>query len=324
MSLRACRLWIIRRPRIALSLLLCLQASLLTWNAVENSPVVDEIGHFPAGLSHWRFGKFDLYRVNPPLVRSVAAIPVLFSDCREEWALYRSESLAREEVPVGRSFVSVNGRRIFHYVTLSRLAVIPFSLLGAVVCYCWTYSLSGRCGALFAAGLYVTSPNLLAHGALITPDAGASALGLLAAFTYAKWLREATWKNAIIAGTALGFAELTKTTWLVLFCLWPLILLLAICFRKTGNRSENSLPRQLLQLFLMLALGLYVLNLGRLFRVAFCVTTRFHTYKLPGVTRRRSTGADWLTCTSMEEIGAAQWSTRIVPSGGYRKPQILR
>ena len=156
--------------------LLILQTGLLSWIAFSNSPVVDEIAHLPAGLSHWKFQRFDLYRVNPPLVRSIAAIPVLFTECKEDWDQYQSAALAREEFTVGRAFVSANGFRYFHYVSLARLACIPFSWLGTLICYRWARDFSGRIAGLLAAALWVVCPNMLAHGALITPDAGASAL----------------------------------------------------------------------------------------------------------------------------------------------------
>jgi hypothetical protein len=57
--------------------LLAVQAALLAWSAYIHSPTTDEIAYLPAGISHWQFGRFELYRANPPLVRMVAALPVL-------------------------------------------------------------------------------------------------------------------------------------------------------------------------------------------------------------------------------------------------------
>jgi hypothetical protein len=54
--------------------LLILQSGLLGWIAFSNSPVVDEIAHLPAGLSHWKFQKFNLYRVNPQEYRCDSSV----------------------------------------------------------------------------------------------------------------------------------------------------------------------------------------------------------------------------------------------------------
>lgn len=259
--------------------LLILQSGLLSWIAFSNSPVVDEIAHLPAGLSHWKFQRFDLYRVNPPLVRSIAAIPVLFTECKEDWDQYQSAPLAREEFNVGRAFVSANGFRYFHYVSLARMACIPFSWLGTLICYRWARDFSGRIAGLFAAALWVVCPNMLAHGALITPDAGASALGLLAAYCFWKWLQSPTWLGALFAGITLGLAELTKTTWLVLFAIWPLVFLISTLTSSrlvrtspklasvplVSHADKSFIRRSSLQLVTMLLIALYTLNVGYLF-----------------------------------------------------------
>ena len=57
--------------------LLAAHALLLGWGALRHSPPWDEVPHLVAGISHWELGRFDLYRVNPPLVRIVAALPVI-------------------------------------------------------------------------------------------------------------------------------------------------------------------------------------------------------------------------------------------------------
>ena len=58
--------------------LLIVHTGLLAWRAWRHRPGFGggRASHLPAGISHWRFGRFDLYRVNPPLVRMVAALPV--------------------------------------------------------------------------------------------------------------------------------------------------------------------------------------------------------------------------------------------------------
>src|SRR5262245_38407414 len=63
-------------PVLALAALLAAQPALLAWAATRHSPSIDEVGHLAAGLHHWRTGTFDLYRVNPPLVRFLATAPL--------------------------------------------------------------------------------------------------------------------------------------------------------------------------------------------------------------------------------------------------------
>ncbi|MBC7078028.1 MAG: phospholipid carrier-dependent glycosyltransferase, partial [Synergistales bacterium] len=106
-----------------------------------------------------------------------------------------------------------------------------------------------------------------------TPDAGAAAMGVTAGYAFWRWLRQPGWSEAFMAGVALGLAELTKSTWVVLFVLWPAIWLVWFFSKKDASnqnhKSELSEPKMLIsrrwqvwQLVAILLLGLYVLNLG--------------------------------------------------------------
>ncbi len=74
--------------RLLLPALLAIHAGLLAYGAAIHSPSIDEVGHLAAGLSHWQLGRFDLYHVNPPLVRMIAVVPVLFVQPKTDWSQY--------------------------------------------------------------------------------------------------------------------------------------------------------------------------------------------------------------------------------------------
>jgi hypothetical protein len=189
--------------------MLLIHGGLLAWASSRNSPVIDEVGHLPAGVSHWCFGRFDLYRVNPPLVRSWAALPVLASDCVFDWTRCDDSPTARPEFAIGRDVIARNGERVLGYFTLARWMCIPFSLLGGYVCYLWSSELYGRKSGVLAAVLWCFSPNILAHAALITPDAGAAAFGVAAGYAFWRWLRRPSLRATLIAGGALGLKQVS-------------------------------------------------------------------------------------------------------------------
>ena len=211
--------------RAAVPVLLAGHAALLAYGAAVHSPCIDEVGHLAAGLSHWQLGRFDLYHVNPPLVRMVAALPVLLAQPKTDWSQYSDAPGARSEFGIGRDFITANGERSFWLFTWARWAVIPFSLLGGYVCFRWARELYGDWPGLLALTLWCFEPNVLANAQMITPDTGATALGLTAAYVFWKWLRRPGWPLALGAGLALGLALLTKTTWVILFALWPALCL---------------------------------------------------------------------------------------------------
>jgi hypothetical protein len=255
--LRSCSQFLQGRGWLAvlLSLHLCFTAFSAWWH----SPTQDEVAHLPAGLAIWRFGHFDLYGVNPPLVRSVAALPLLIVEHQEDWKHDVPGVARRREWEVGADFVSTNGPRSLWLYTLARWTCLPFSALGLVVCWCWGRELINESAGAIAATLWCFSPNFLGHGALITPDVAATSLGLLASWRFQHWLLACNWRNAILAGISLGLALLAKSYWIILLGLWPLIFLANLAVSPELRRK--TIP-SVVQLCVLLGLALHLLNLG--------------------------------------------------------------
>jgi hypothetical protein len=277
--------------------LLLIQASLLSWSASKNSPTLNEPAHLVAGISYWRHGRFDLYRVNPPLARIFQALPVLALNPKTDWDSYYDTPGGRPVFSIGRKFVEINGKETFRFITFARWASIPLTLLGGYICFLWAQQLYGTNSGFIALLLWTFSPNILAHGQLVTTDAGATSLGLLAAYSFWRWLRSSNWTVTVFAGCALGLAELTKMTWLFLFVLWPLLF---ICWEIASLKAQNVISAKgarLCQLFLILFLGLYILNLGYGFEGTFTPLGKIHfvsKYLTEGNTKQNRFKDTWL------------------------------
>jgi len=61
--------------RVVISILI-IHTLMLIVTAWLHSPAIDEVGHLPAGLVTWKLGRYDVYSVNPPLMRMTAALPL--------------------------------------------------------------------------------------------------------------------------------------------------------------------------------------------------------------------------------------------------------
>ena len=109
-----------------MALLLGLHAALLAWSAYRHSPIVCEVGHLPAGLSHVQLGRFDLYRVNPPLVRCVAATAVALVGANTDWTRYDTDPLRRAEYEVGQDFLRAQPGAVVLAVHRGTVGVYPF------------------------------------------------------------------------------------------------------------------------------------------------------------------------------------------------------
>ena len=98
--------------------------------AWRHSPTWDEVAFLPAGISHWQFGRFDLYNVNPPLVRMVAALPVVLATPETDWSRYKPCVGHPPNAQVGRDFIQANGRRVLLALHTSELDLHTFQRVG--------------------------------------------------------------------------------------------------------------------------------------------------------------------------------------------------
>ena len=277
----------------AVILLLSAQAGLLGYSATRHSPTMLEPAQLAAGVSNWEFGRFELFRVNPPLVRMIAAVPVLVVGCETDWSSFYDSPGARPEFAVGAGFIAANGERSIWLMTLARWACIPLATIGGLFCFCWSRELwQSNAAGLLTLALWCFDPNILAHGELITTDLAAAGFGVGAAFLFYRWLRQPTWTRAAAAGLVLGLAQLSKMSWLFLFGLFPAIYCVWWLTSRTRYRERrrhgdeqagglaSSAPadpgaasvvtepgrsfdrRTTAQLAAILVIALYVLNLG--------------------------------------------------------------
>ncbi len=242
---------------------------LLLLNAVWMSPTLDEPAHLVAGISHWRFSDFSLYRVNPPLVRLVAAAPAMLLGYSMDFPETLNDQFSRREFQMGEKFVTENGRWTLWLVTFGRWACTPFSLLAAWTCYLWGRDLYGPRAGVVAILLWCFSPMILGHAALMTPDAPAAAFGVLACYTFWRWLKNPTWQSTITAGMILGLAELCKTTLILFYPLWPILwLAYRLAERRSAPQPQSmTLLRWRNEACMIIArmlIGLYIVNAGYL------------------------------------------------------------
>ncbi len=204
----------------------------------------------------------------------VAALAVRAVGYQSDWAGFTDHPGARPVFRIGEQFIAANGERSIHLFNIARWSCIPFSLLGAWACSAWARDLFGHAAGLTAATLWCFSPMVLGHASLIAPDAHATSLGLAACYTFWRWLRVPTWRQAILTGVVLGFAELSKTTMILFYPLWPL-LWIAYRWRERPAMTLRRWCDEAGMLLLRMLIGIYILNLGYLGEGSFTQLKEF-------------------------------------------------
>ena len=236
----------------------CFHAFLLGYQALTNSPTRNEKAHLVAGLSTLEYQQFDLYRVNPPLVRTWATIPVALLPHKEDWSKYSFRKRERREAIVGYEFADANGPWFFWLLTFSRWFCIPFSLLGMWICGRWAMQLFGLPSGITAMLLWCSSPMILGHASLITADAHSATFGVATIYSEWLWLSGRSTKlSSISVGIVLGVAQLAKHTLLILY---PVVCIIWLAYAS----EQQMVLRRSGQLVLVLLTSLLVLNLGYL------------------------------------------------------------
>lgn len=246
-------------------LLLAIHGALLACESKFDSPTWDEFGHIAAGVSHWKTGSFDLYPVNPPLVRMVAtALPIYFYPKLNE-CVHADQGGTTAAFSLASFIVKELGAEFFDVVFIARLACIPFSILGGFVCYRWSRDLFGARSGITALLLWCISPTILGYGHLMTPDVGATACGLSATYAFWRWLRTKHWTWCVAAGFLLGLALLAKFTLLVLLFCWPFLWIIWHAATRFRDVRGNSVP----QWGALLLTALITINAGYGFEGSF-------------------------------------------------------
>ena len=246
-------------------ILLAVFLLLLTGNIFRNSPVQSEDAHLISGISHHRFWNFDLYRVNPPLVRAVAAFPVsTFCTVNPCWEKNSSYPLIRSEHPLGVDYAKANAEQATNQIRLARMTCVLFAIVGGIVCYAYSLRLFCFFSGLIALTLWCFNPYILGHAATIMPDAHTASLAVLAVLCFWFWLKQPGCQRTLLAGLTLGLAELCKFTLLVFY---PLFVVLWFVFRLREYRTLKPADwfNQAKQMVLMFAVSLLVINMGYLF-----------------------------------------------------------
>jgi 4-amino-4-deoxy-L-arabinose transferase-like glycosyltransferase len=224
-SLQPLLIWLAAASLLAVMLLLMLGSS---W---EDSLTFDEPAHIAAGYAYLRFRDARLNYEHPPLLKLLAAIPLL--PLLPQFPLTAS---AWQEANNGQwetafLFLYKSGNDPHRLAALARLGPMALTILLGLVLFLWARQWAGSASALLTLFLFVFSPTTLAHGRLVTTDVAAAFGVTLAGFAFIHFLSTPGGKTALLSGLALGIALLCKFSTFLLLPFMAALTLLWICLR---------------------------------------------------------------------------------------------
>jgi hypothetical protein len=174
-----------------------------------SSQTSDEAAHLAAGYSYLKSGDFRLNPEHPPLIKELAAAPLLALPLQFPWGPLWDQS---EEWNIGRLFVHENTVANDTILLLGRLPVLLLSLCLGWAMFHWGRRLFGEWGALLGLALYVFDPNVVAHSSLITTDLGITLFIFLSVYAFWCWSLRPSRRTLLLFGLAAGGAFAAKYT----------------------------------------------------------------------------------------------------------------
>ncbi|MDA8745105.1 glycosyltransferase family 39 protein [Rubripirellula amarantea] len=238
--------------------LLTFQALILTFVAYWQSPCSDEFGHAYAGLQFWDNNNLELFNVNPPLVRAIAALPLYLEPLEFFPEQTSNHKLSRPEFPLGRELYSLNGSPFRSRLFAGRLLVASFAMLGTLACYLLGKHLGNESTGLVAAAFWVFQPQIISHGALITNDVPVAATMALFVWCFLRWRDSDKWLWAVASACSLGLACSCKFTALIL---WPIVVGFCLIDLVGRQTMRTQRIRALLQILSFCVLTIFIIGI---------------------------------------------------------------
>lgn len=227
---------------LAVALLLVLFAQLAT-SATIKSPVFDEPLHTARAYYVMATGDWRMQAGHPPLLYRL--LGPLF------WILPQRPALqeltqTEDHVEMAREIIRALDRPLDVLILPLRVVVMGSTLVLGATLYRWAGERHGAPASLLALFVYAFSPNVLAHGRLVTTDLLLSCFYFLAVYTFQRLLQRPAMGRCLAAGVSLGLALGSKASALLLVPVFFVLVLMRSAALK-GRPTED--PREAGPLF---------------------------------------------------------------------------
>lgn len=201
--------------------ILVVMLAILVASVWDESAIIDELAHIPAGFGYVLAQDYRLNPEHPPLIKTLGALSAQFfarPNFPFDTPAWRDD--VNGQWTQGAIFLYESGNDADKIIFWSRIPLILLAVAFGWLLFLWTRIRFGRKAALLTLVLFAFSPTFLTHSRYVTTDLGA-AFGFfigIAGFLY--FLERQTWKRAFTAGLLFGAAQLFKFSLVLLVPLY--------------------------------------------------------------------------------------------------------
>jgi hypothetical protein len=228
--------------RVALTLItvlgcITILAAELILSTRQQSQTWNEAYHLIAGYRYWQCKDFGVNPEHPPLAKLIAALPLLRLPIQMP-TLPRGTSKQEWNI-AGREFLF--GNEADFILFRARLAAAVFTLVLALLVFETGTRMFGLGPGILATVLMIFEPNLLAHGMLVTTDAGMSCCLLASVYAFYRYVKSPAWFRLIECGILTGLALAVKHSGILAIAILGLLILVEIFAFRT-NHAQSGTP----------------------------------------------------------------------------------
>jgi tetratricopeptide (TPR) repeat protein len=222
--------------KVAIAGLLVVLMAELWLSVSRETQTWDEGAHIYAGYSYWTRGDFGINPEHPPLVKLVAALPLLSLPLHPP--VLEDRYFKLEEFVGGHDLLYANDAD--QILLRTRMAVSVFSILLALLIFLAASEMFGSTAGLLALTLFVFEPNFIAHGPLVTTDVALSCFLFASIYAFYRYLRHPSTARLIVAGIAAGCALASKHSGVLLFLMLVLLAAGELAFRWPTKEKPGA------------------------------------------------------------------------------------
>lgn len=228
------------------------------------SPTSDEPTHIMAGASYIATARIVANPQHPPLMKELAGLSLALAGIR--WRNTTGTPLenwpADGEWAAGNRFLAESG--VVRTLFWARFPLLLLSSSIGLLIYWWGRELAGPAAGLGALFLFAADPTMVAHGYLVTTDAGVTNLSLLFLLGLYRYFRKPGMGRLAGAGVVLGLALCAKFSAVFLLPI-AAALLAANCFWPVSRPERAERPS-----IVTLASDIAVLSLVAIVVIQIC------------------------------------------------------
>ena len=227
------------KARAVVAVLLLAVAAQVVLSMMQESATSDEVPHLAAGYTYLKTGDYRLNYEHPPLVKMIAALPLLALDL--DLNLEHPSWENRHEWSFGEGFINRNKVPAKTIIFWGRVPMVLLALMLGLLVYKWASEIYGVKAGLIALFLYAFCPNILGNAPLVTLDVGNTLFMVLSLYTFYHFLRRPRALSAVLAGCALGLALSSKMTSLNLLPIYFILTVIFLLKREVPGTSPRRL-----------------------------------------------------------------------------------